>query len=498
LTTHVDLMLRLDAHLARAARRVRMRRLVVMLSVAGIVLGILGAGFASLEGLIVATEGGATLGQAAGLVRPLVIVALLVAVAITWTRGVARPDLAREVDERLGLSDRTASALAVAGGEVASSLGERLIVETADRLDAVAGGIDQAFPARPRRSVLALLRTASVVVALWVAVILVGRLIGSGGGGQSIEQLPGAVAAVDDEPDEGSDAEPLPPDVVDEPDEAEDPEPEPEPDMQPPEPEPEPEPPAPPLGPLATADLVLSATEFDEGDPVLSLAVGKPGAGLTAARGFSVTVEVDGKPLGTGLAMALSPADAEGGILPLRMGRLPGGPELLKPGQHEAVLVLEPEGGGAAIRSEPKSFRIRGGDDGDGGGSPPPPKPEPEPEAQPEPPPPPEAQPPDGGAEEEGEPEEGPPPAPPEDTEKKVVLPLFEEGLEIEKVGQRMVLVPGGGPDDPPRRMTLEEAWEEALRRAETAVDRAGVRASDRDLVRRYFERLRTLMDSQK
>jgi len=478
-----------------------MRRLVAVLSIAGLVLGVLGAGFASLEALIQVGSGGGEL-ETALAARPLILFGVLVAAVLAWRGDVSRTHLAREMDRRLGLADRTSSALAVAGGAVASPLGERLLVETSERLDSEAARLDQVFPARPRQRVLAMLRAGSIVVALWVAAILIGRFVGSGGGGTSLDQLPGAVP--DPVPTAGaeSDAEPMPPDEVeDEPDIEPEPEPEPEPDVQEPEPEPEPEPPPVPAGPLATADLVLSAEEFAEGDAVLTLAVGKPGAGLSAPRGFTITIEVDGQPLGTSKSMALSPSDAEGGIVPIRVGRLAGGAELLKPGQHEAVLVLEPEGGGAAIRSEPKPFRIRGGDDGGGGGgSPPPPEnqPEPEPEPEPPPPPPPEEQPDEGGGEEEGPPPEGEMPDVPDETEKKVVVPLFDEGPEIEKIGPRLVLVPGGGPDAPPRRVPLEEAWADAKRRAEAAIDRAGVREEDRDLVRRYFERLRKLLQGAK
>jgi len=488
-STHSDLLLRLDAHLARVSRRVRMRRLVVTLSVAGFALGIVGAGFASVEALTTrfGGEGWMHWGTA---VRPILLLGVLAAAVRAWTTGVSRDRLAREVDRRLGLADRTSSALAVAGGHVISSLGTRLLVETSERLDAASATLDEAFPARPRRSLMALLRAGSIAVAAWVAVILLSHFVGSGGGGTSFDQLPGTAPEAADTGDAEPAPEPPPPDESDDPEPEPDVEPEPEPDT----PEPEPEPPQPPPGPLATAELVLSAEEFDEGDALLTLAVGKPGAGLTAPRGFTIAIEVDGQPLGTGKSVALSPAEAGGGIVPIRIGRLPGGPEALRPGQHEAVLVLEPEGGGEAIRSEQKSFRIRGGDDGGGGGgSPPPPPDQPEPEPEPAPP---EEQPPDeGGGEEEEEPAEGEDPELPAETEKKIVVPLFDEGLEVEKIGPRLVLVPGGGPDDPPRRVPLEEALADAQRRAEAAVDRAGVRAADRELVRRYFERLRKLMD---
>jgi hypothetical protein len=501
MTTHADLMTRLDAHLSRAARRVRTRRLVVTLSVTGIALGVVGAAIASYEAVLVHAETGEPGLLTSPLLPAVLLAGVLVAVGVAWTRGVSRTDLAREVDRRLGLADRTASALAVGGGQVQSVLGERLMVETAERLDAVAGELDAAFPARPRGSLLTLLRAASIVVALWVAVILAGRLLGSGGGGRSVDLLPGTTPPPVEIDEPGTaEAEALPPDTGDDPaTEDEEEEPEPEPEATPPEDEPEPEPqaPRPPAGPLATAELVLSAEEFDEGDSVLSLAVGRPGAGLGDARGFTVSVEVDGKVLGTGRSMALAPSHSDGEILPVRIGRLPGGPEALKPGQHEAVLVLEPEGGGEAVRSEPKTFRIRGGEDGGGGGgTPPPPPPTPDPESpEPEPPPPEEEQPEDGGGEDEGPPPEAEMPDLPHETEQKVVVPLFDDGPEIAKVGPRLVLVPGGAPDDPPKRMPLDEALEEAQCRAESAIDRAGVRESDRELVRRYFERLRKLLD---
>ena len=481
-----------------------MRRVVVVLSVAGLALGVIGALFASLEAALAYSDGAVEIGAWAGPARPAVIVSLGVAVALAWTAGVSRPTLAREVDQRLGLADRTSSALAVADGMVTSALGERVLSETSQQLDAAAAGLDKAFPARPRRRVLWLLRAGSILVGLWVAIILLGRFVGSGGGGMSIDALPGTAPRQAAGANPGSDAEPPPPESADDEPDAPDAEPEADPDPEAdPEPDAEPdtEPPE-PLGPLATADLVLSAEEFAEGDPILTLAIGKPGVGLTAPRGFTLTVEVDGQALGTGKSMPLSPADAEGGIVPVRLAGLAGAADVLKPGQHEAVLILEPEGGGAAIRSEPKSFRIRGGDDGGGGGQPPPPPPQPEPQPEPEsqpPPPPPEPEPPDeGGGEEEGPPDEGELPDLPEQTEKKIVVPLFNEGPEVEKIGPRLVLVPGAGPDDPPRRIPLEQAWEEARRRAEANVDRAGVREADKALVRRYFERLKKLMDDGK
>ena len=58
-----------------------------------------------------------------------------------------------------------------------------------------------------------------------------------------------------------------------------------------------------------------------------------------------------------------------------------------------------------------------------------------------------------------------------------------------------LVLDSGGGDRRPPVPRPLGEVLPDARRRAEDAVDRAGVRARDRDLVRRYFERLRALAE---
>ena len=44
----------------------------------------------------------------------------------------------------------------------------------------------------------------------------------------------------------------------------------------------------------------------------LALGVAKPGAGLTAPAGFTLTVEVDGQPLGTGESVALVPSEEKG------------------------------------------------------------------------------------------------------------------------------------------------------------------------------------------
>ena len=507
MTTHADLTRQIDAHLQRAAQRVRARRLVVTLSSGGLLVAVVGAITASWEAWLVVSGGDANVAGVAAPFRVAIVIGLVVACAVAWTRGVSRATLARDVDQRLGLADRTATAVALANGTVTSALRDRVLADTSAALDAAGIELERAFPASPRRATLHLLRAASVAVAIWVAIVLASRFVGSGGGGQTLPGLPGT-APVPAETADGDPGTGLPPDTPDQ-----EPEPEPgapegtEPEPAPPDPDvvqpedPEiPEPEAPPAGPQATAQLVLSATEFDPGDDILTLAVAKPGAGLTAPKGFVLSVEVDGTVLRTGDKAALDPGEARGTLSPLRLGRLAGAEDVLKPGEHEAVLLLEPEGGGAVVRSEPVKFKIRGDKPGDGDGQPPPPdpsQPPPQPEQPPEPPPPPPAQPeqPEAGGGDEQPPDEGDPPPMPEKTERKVVVPLFGEGEEIEKIGPRLVLVPGGGPESPPRRVPLEEAWDEAQKRAESFVDRAGVRAEDRDLVRRYFERLRKLAE---
>ena len=52
------------------------------------------------------------------------------------------------------------------------------------------------------------------------------------------------------------------------------------------------------------------------------------------------------------------------------------------------------------------------------------------------------------------------------------MVPLFDEGEEIEKIGPRVGLAPGGGPGSPPERVPLEDALEDAQRRAEEAEQR--------------------------
>lgn len=499
MTTRTDLTRLLDAHLARAARRVRARRLVVTLAAGGLAVAVVGALAASWEAaMLLAGEAGDAETLTAPL-RPWLVAGLLTACAIAWTRGVSRTALARDVDRRLGLEDRTAAALAVARGDIASALGDRVLADGSAALDAASAELDRVFPARPRRGVLALLRAGSVLVALWVALVLASRLLGSGGGGRSVPFLPGE-APVPGETARGADGAPLPPapEEPSEPESAAAPEEPEEPDANPPEEAPEPSPPpepeVPPAGPAATAQLILSADVFSPGEDVLAIGVAKPGAGLTAPAGFELGVEIDGEPFGTGESVALDPAEERGALTPLRLGRLPGAAEALRPGEHEAVLVLAPVGGGPAVRSEPQRFRVRGDQDDDTPqGSPPPPEPRPEPQPEQPPPPQPEAPQPEEPGGDGAPPDEAEPPPLPEATEKKVVVPLFGDGEEVRKTGPRLVLVPGGGPESPTRRADLTEALDEAQRRAEAAVDRAGVRAEDRDLVRRYFERLRRL-----
>jgi hypothetical protein len=471
------------------------RRLVVTLSACGLVVALVGALAASWEAAQVLAGHAGDAGDVTAPLRPWLLGGLLVACAVAWTRGVSRAALARDVDRRLGLADRTASAVAIARGEVTSPLAERVLADTSASLDAAGKELDQAFPARPRRAVLQLLRAASVLVAIWVALVLLSRVVGSGGGGRSVPFVPGPAEIPTESATEPGTADPLP----DEPERGpEDPpaQSETEPPQSAENPEPEaPEPPPVPAGPPATAELVLSADVFDRGDDVLALGVAKPGAGLESPAGFLLSVEIDGQVFGTGEAVALDPGNEKGALTPLRPGRLPGAAEALRPGEHEAVLLLEPEGGGAVVRSEPQRFRVRGDDEKGGDGAQPPPQPQPEP--QPEQPPPPQPEP--AGADEPGgdeePPDEAPPPELPEQTERKVVVPLFGEGEEVQKVGPRLVLVPGGGPESEPEQVPMEQALDEARRRAEAAVDRAGVRAADRELVRRYFERLRRLAE---
>ncbi len=487
---------RLDEHLRRAASRARRRRLTVVLGTAGPVLAGLGACVAAL----------------AAVGRPLVAEALLAAArlplvlalgaGVVWAFG-RRSDaavLAREIDTRLGLDDRTSAALAVARGQVTTTLGARVVADAAATLDARRAALDTAFPSRPPRGLRSLTGAAWALVVLFALLVLASRLFGTGGG-LALPGLAGSVPAdapgapPDPDAPDGAPETPTPgaPPTRDPTPAADPPPPAPhaaDPVVPDPAAEPEPKPPA---GPRAAAELQAAET-YELGEPVLVLAVVRPGPGLRDDATARLVVEIDGHAVRTGSDVALVPGDGEGTLTPLRLARLPGGEERLTPGPHQAVLVVQGPDGSTWARSEPAAFRVRGPEDPGPGGAPPPetqppptaPPPEPPPAADPEP----EPQAGDPGAPDEAE----PPPLPPE-FQRKVVVPLFADAPEIEKTGPRLVLVPGGGDAAEPRRVPLADALDEAERRAESALDAAAVGPADRELVRRYFERLRALLE---
>ncbi len=498
---------RLLRALDACVRRVRRRRMAVAATTAGVSLAAIGAA-AAAWGTLGPFIGLGAPGPRASVVLRVAALALAVGLVVrSATRGVSRAHVARTVDDQLGLADRIAAATAVLAGAAAGGLGDRVVADAAERLSARDGELASAFPARPPRYVGWMARGALVLICVWLGLVGLSHLVPAGDRGLPVAGVVGELplpgggedsAERDAEPETDPDAAPesVPDEVPDAPAGMDDP-----------EPEPDDEPVS--TDPLATVSLTLSARDIGPREDVLAIVKGEPAPGLTARRELQVRIELDGEPIETDESVVLSPADASGDHAIVRLRTLADAVPLLTPGEHEVVAVLTPaDGRGPEARSAPQRFRVRaegegGGAGGEqtGGGTPPPtpntppptppePQPEPQPEAQPEAGPEPTA----GGGGEDPPPEADPLELP-ETTQLAVVVPLFGEGDEVEKTGKRLVLEPGGGPAEKPRSVPLVEALPEARRRAEGAVDRANVRAVDRALVRRYFERLRRLAE---
>jgi hypothetical protein len=453
----------LDAALARARRRLRLRRVVVagtLWVAAVVVLAAVGGILAAAAPFVGAPEFGREALTAIGAVAAAALAAWTV---FLLSRPVAASRAARELDRRLELDDAVASAVAVRELERVTPLGRRVLVEAEEALAAASPRLERAFPLAPTpRAGVWLLRATALAALLWCLALVAASLPELSGtpnaGRPGIDDVVGGGDLVPlgaESPDEeGERPEPpgKPPEA--EPDEPQKPEE---------EPEPEPEPDAPREPPIR-ARVRTSKAEYASHEPVLAVVSAVPTIELKGDATYDVRIVLDKNECDTGLALDVSPSRPEPTARALSLGELPPPMPKLQPGEHELKAVLVPRGGGKPIETE----TVREGQ---------PPKPPP-------PKPPPKQQ---GG---EKDPPPGEPPLPPPELDKKVVMPLFREGERVEKKGAVLVLDPSGGPSRPPRKRPLGEALPGAKQRAEQAVDRARLDEEDRELVRRYFEGL--------
>lgn len=427
-----------------------------------------------------------------GIVAPL----LGAAAVFALTPRCAPARAAREIERRLGIDDRVSCARALVAGEVASPLGGHVILAAETTLARSRPALRTVFARRPGRSERRVLLGLVPVLAALVTLLFLARDAGvpwsfEGFGGGAAHAKAGPAG---DEESHGT-AEGRRPD-------SDAPDPDADPDAPPDGPEPpEPgeDPPLPP-GPAdagARARLLSTRDVYRAEEPVMLVVAATPTADLARETRYTVVLEVDGVRCAAPMSLAVSPDRPEGESASLDLRFLPGAAEKLEPGTHKARAILDPGDGTGLARSDEVEFRVEGrpkSDDEDKGGEPPPPQPGLS-EAPPPPAPTPEPDRPDPTAfEPAGDippPPEAPPP-PPLDTgfEKKVVVPLFGEGEEVEKTGPVVVLRPGSSPAAGPESVPLGDALPDAVRRAESQVDRGRVRPADRALVLRYFERL--------
>lgn len=423
----------------------------------------------------------------------------LVVAVLAAARGPDEESIARDLDERLGLADLAVTTLAVVRGRVASPLAEHVAAQASQSLDAAASGADAADsrdapagrfagPAALLAVIACLLVLAFLVLDWWRGLAWPSGLLGPGA-------TDAGVIARGDAPKN----RPVPATRGGEPaDDAGPPAPAPRPDAPPNADAPQ-RPDDPKADDASEPDIRVKARpsreSFRARDPVLVAISATPTRDLPTDRTLAVSIELDGKevPTRTELRVGRATPQGVGEIQDLR--RIPELADLLAPGEHTVRARLRDDADGTTYASEPAKFRVESDDPSGGGGSggapPPQPKPQPTPQAPPnqEPPPPqPDERPPDKP------PRGAPPPSPdiPVKLDPQVVVPLFGDGEEVAKKGPTIVLVPGGGRSDAPTQPArLADALPDAVRRAEQDVDRAGVRAEDRDLVRRYFDALR-------
>lgn len=435
---------------------------------------------------------------------------VLAAAAAIAARAADRERLARRLDERLGLPDTVATALALTQGRVRSPLAPYVLAQTSPVLEAAVPQVAALALAEDGAGRLAR-PAARVAIFAWIALLVLFaidlfRLLELpfgllGGGGERA----GIVAKPDREGGRPLPAPDAQPGAT--PSEAPGPGPGPkpeEPDAKPPDPPETPKPPPEAAAPDVAAKVKTSQPSYPEGAPVLVVASAAPTRELPKDRVLALSLELDGTEASTTVDLTVGPSAPLGAGEIQDLRRIPRLADRLQPGEHTVRARFRDRSDGTTYDSEPAKFRIEA-DEGDGkgggGGGKEPPKPNPAPQPQPEPQPqpsttpPPQPPPPPPGPTPSELPPEAKAPPPPEihpKFETQVVVPLFGEGDEVEKKGTTVVLVPGGGSSsEPPKTAPLADALPEAAKRAESAVDRAGVRAADRDLVRRYFEELR-------
>ncbi len=445
----------------------------------------------------------------------LAVLGLAAVAAYGWLWRPAPEELARRLDSDLGLEDRVASALAALGSSSASPLAPLVVQDAADAVE-VALGTDaaplrRALPLAPTRRVWRWAVRAAFLAVSVVAAVLILRAVPElpPGAFQWIGIRPGAseTEAGDEESDEET------------PDAAGEPETDPDSDEKPKGPgaeedvapevpdEPEPVPPEPAAVEPARVRVRFARDAYKAGEPIPAVISAVPTGEAGLPPMYRVDLEVDGVRTPTALRLTVSREVPEGVAEAIDLRTLPRLWPNLEGGTHEAIAHLVPLGRdtsvtGDPVTSEPQEFRVEG-DPGGGGGSSPDPDPEPQeqpqdspnpdPEQSPEGAPPPQEPPPLTGGTGEGDGEPPPPHAslpPPPERERVAVLPLFGEGDEVEKLGDVLVLEPGGGEGSAVEPKPLSVALPAARRRAETQLSRAGVRPGDRELLRRYFDAL--------
>jgi hypothetical protein len=430
--------------------------------------------------------------------EPIPVAWALTLVALTALVGVAfaaraatcrsESEMAREVDRRLGLQDRATAALTILRGAATSRLAAFVVVDAENALQVAAPRIDAAFPSKPAQRVTAVTRWTAKIALVLVALAVLAELLTVGG---PIHWLPGLSR-------DGGEPSVLVPPTKDAPHrDGKAPERPSEPDKPPkPDDPPKPETPKHPT-PTGNVQVAIKPTkeEFEFDEPITAAVSATATGEIAGPRVFDLRVSVDGVEVDTGVEMRVDPSRPEGDHADLDLRKVPG--LTIAAGEHVARARLATRTTHDEYESAPAKFRVKAkkSDDDDkknddkAGAPKPKPKPKPKPEEQP---PQPQPQPNDPSKKQDQPPTAGAPPPPPA-LDKKVVVPLFGEGEEVKKRGLVLVLDPGGGIETPPKERPLDEALPDARRRAESAVDRAGVRDEDRELVRRYFDLLEGL-----
>jgi len=416
----------------------------------------------------------------------LVAVTAIVGLAFVVRAATCRSEreMAREMDRRLGLADRASSALTIVRGASASRLAAFVVDDAEHALAVAAPRIDAAFPPGPARRSYATPRFLAKAALVAAALAVLAELLDvwgpipilpgfkNRGGGETSALVPAAKDAPRRDVEKPKDAaspsnaptpaKPKPDDV---------------------------EKPAKPEGGVHVA-IKPSKDEYDADEPIPVSIVATATGEIRGARVFDVRVSVDGDDCDTGLQMTLDPAHPEGARATLDLRQVPG--LKIEAGEHAARARLATRSTRDEHESAPAKFRVRAPKDDQKKKNDAPnenPKPKPKPQPKDDAP----LKPGDPTPKKNEPPAAGPPPPPPAALDKKVVVPLFGEGDEVKKKGLVLVLDPSGGIETPPKERPLGDALPDAKKRAEAAVDRAGIRDEDRELVRRYFDLLEKL-----